>query len=101
MALAPLYSRTASPATALVPLRLTRTNTSVSSVLPPLLIAPVTPPTLSVTLVILGAFGAVVSSTKVCVAAVLTVPAILAIVALIELLPFKFRLNVPVVGVAV
>ena len=57
----PLNSCTLSPATALVPVRSTRTVGVVSLVLPPLVTIPVTGDTSSLTLVIEGAPGAVVS----------------------------------------
>ena len=58
----PLYSCTVSPATAFVLPRDTRTVRFVSSVRPPLVRPPVMLPTLSVTDVIDGAPGAVVST---------------------------------------
>ena len=59
--LAPLRSCTLSPTPAPVPARPIRTVGVESSVPPPLATVPVTGPTLSVTRVIAGAFGAVVS----------------------------------------
>ena len=60
-----LYSCTVSPASAFVPVNDTRTTSAVSSVDAPVLSAPVIVPTSSVTDVIVGAFGAIPSTTSV------------------------------------
>src|SRR5258708_6532013 len=74
-AVVPLNSCTVSPATAFVPLSTTCTVGVVSLVLPPFDTVPVTGATSSVTAVIVGAFGAVVSSATELPVAVSVLPA--------------------------